>query len=117
MSYEGYEQIICQNGHYFVRDAHDDGHCMCGAEAAWFNSVDQTNGPAQGAIPYVVLQEKFLLTPQQTETCDHCKHTKITQPDIFRIPTREETEPLRTYPSPTASTTDEDEGYVGGWPT
>lgn len=55
MSYEGYEQHICANGHRYdgmwnpvaaLRD-----QCPCGAKSAWHNNVDQTRGEEYGYIP------------------------------------------------------------------
>lgn len=50
MSYEGFEQVLCCNGHYFTFDAYNSvdlglWHCpICGEHFAWENSVNQTNG-------------------------------------------------------------------------
>jgi len=59
MSYEGYEQLICENGHEFSIDAYetmtysddvcDDPHkeikCpVCEGKVVWWNAVDLTNG-------------------------------------------------------------------------
>jgi hypothetical protein len=52
MSYEGYTQILCKNGHYTVRDAYDDWGddeqgkicSQCGEPFVWKNNVDLTNG-------------------------------------------------------------------------
>lgn len=47
MSYEGYTEFLCKEGHYFCMDCCDDGvtRCpRCGATVAYTNSVDQTNG-------------------------------------------------------------------------
>ena len=51
MSYEGYEQKICKNGHYWTEDAiefmWDDEvrECYkCGEKPIWENSVNLTNG-------------------------------------------------------------------------
>lgn len=56
MSYEGYEQHICKNGHLFCN--HDIYHfegeevrCYCGAESVWYNQVDDTNCYQEGYIP------------------------------------------------------------------
>lgn len=99
MSYEGYEQCICSNGHYFERDCFDhNGVCpVCLAKSTWWNGVDQTNGPDQGAVPMEVLKEKFLLSEEQINTCDHCHASKVIANAIFRIPTFEETVPLCVY--------------------
>jgi hypothetical protein len=48
MSYEGYSQVICANGHSYDIDCNDfghDGRCPeCQAESVWTNGVDTTNG-------------------------------------------------------------------------
>ena len=52
MSYEGYWQVLCENGHQdsfdcFVKNFQDlkDGACSkCGEKFVWVNSVDLTNG-------------------------------------------------------------------------
>ena len=46
MSYEGYEQFICEDGHYTVMGPHyfDIPACDCGKRMKWNCSVDITNG-------------------------------------------------------------------------
>lgn len=55
MSYEGYDQVLCKNGHYFTFDCYSapdyfgqDGDpwvcTKCGEKAVWWNGVDETNG-------------------------------------------------------------------------
>lgn len=98
MSYEGYEQCICKNGHYYERDCWaEDAVCgTCKEESAWYNPVDQTNGPSQGEIPYETLKEKFLVKTAVVQVCN-LNHEHQIEPAIFRIPTRREVEPLRVY--------------------
>ena len=48
MSYEGYEQVICINGHAWNIDAYESsyglGDCpYCKSRPIWHNSVDETN--------------------------------------------------------------------------
>jgi hypothetical protein len=96
MSYEGYTQCICESGHYYTRDAFDEDRvcCECGRPAAWSNEVDETNEPDDGKILYSALVRNFLAFHAQVETCN-LGHEHEISPDIFRIPTREETRPLR----------------------
>jgi hypothetical protein len=46
MSYEGYDEYLCENGHHWVRDcSQDSGKCsICRGGPVWCHSVDQTNG-------------------------------------------------------------------------
>ena len=46
MSYEGYVQYICEDGHYTVTDAYEVfyDNCNCGKCMKWHCSVDVTNG-------------------------------------------------------------------------
>jgi hypothetical protein len=105
MSYEGYEQHICKNGHYFERDVSpndmwgsDDAVCsFCAATSAWENSVDTTNGGEDGKIPFEVLEQKFLISRAENKVCPTCNHSEQVSKDVFRIPTNDETDPLKEY--------------------
>lgn len=48
MSFEGYYQVMCKNGHYDSFDLHcnepEDWECHCKEKCAWWNIVNQTNG-------------------------------------------------------------------------
>lgn len=48
MSFEGYYQKLCKNGHQWIEDCyieHESHLCPeCGEETIWHNLVDQTNG-------------------------------------------------------------------------
>lgn len=49
MSYEGFTEYLCPNGHYWSYDVYfesEDRHVckVCGAVAKWGHDVDQTNG-------------------------------------------------------------------------
>lgn len=98
MSYEGHTQVICEKGHYGVAGAFgEDYTChVCGSPAAWTNEVDDTNCDSYGEIPLESLQQ-FVLEPAQFETCPHCKHSHYTTETVYRVPTHEETEPLRCH--------------------
>jgi hypothetical protein len=100
MSWLGYEQNICENGHYTTDDSYcgSDGVCpICQAKIAWFNVVDCTNPPGpQGEIPMEALQQ-FIIKEEVIETCPTCQHSKELSPTIYRVPSREETDPLRVY--------------------
>ena len=87
MSYEGYVQTICENGHYSEFDAHDtrwvrgEIECPeCESEIVWVNEVDETNCDGYGYI------EVELDKPAVTETCDHCGHTRVVEEETYKIP-------------------------------
>ena len=52
MSYEGYVEYLCKNGHYAAFDCYNDpdhGVCdYCHEPYEWRHSVDQTNGICYG---------------------------------------------------------------------
>ena len=100
MSYEGYEQLLCANGHYFTCDAYanvsydENGPkesaiaCpYCKAMSVWSNSVDQTNDPNQGFID----MKQFLLKDAEMKICHECNHSAQIAPAVYRIPTQKET--------------------------
>lgn len=105
MSYEGYEQLLCKNGHYHTADCRDDGmsrdpNCIpfnsvkcpdCGAEFVWMNSVDDTNCDEQGYIDIDLFQIRhavFVTTPKGRE---------IYTEAVYRIPSKEETHKARLH--------------------
>lgn len=103
MGYEGYEQHICENGHYFHNYdmysgmfSDDPTRCTyCQAPSAWRNCVDQTNGPSQGEIPMEKLKA-FLVSPAEEQKCN-LGHFHLIKEAIYRVPTQEETDPLREF--------------------
>lgn len=88
MSFEGYEQRLCKNGHYEIFDVYefsprDDSTCYCGEKWAWFNLVDCTNEPDDGFVELEIDQ------PAQYETiCEHCGSQKIVADETYKIPER-----------------------------
>ena len=47
MSYEGYDEYICEKGHYFGRGCYENDKpvCpLCNEAPRWWHPVDQTNG-------------------------------------------------------------------------
>ena len=90
MSFEGYYQAICSNGHRFnfgvtydwdeiENEVCDD----CGAHVAWWNLVDDTNCDDVGLIHEDEFEE---LTPKIMETCDKCNHTHRVKDATYKIP-------------------------------
>lgn len=104
MSYEGYEQHICKNGHRFDKNC-DYGNgpkpvcSFCNAESVFCNCVDETNCEAHGLIPDSEW-EKMVIQPEVTQTCPTCSHCKTVTPTIYRVPSEEELKMMRHYRSP-----------------
>lgn len=52
MSYEGYTEYLCKNGHYWAVDVYCEcgvPECSeCGGPYVWRHSVDETNGVVKG---------------------------------------------------------------------
>ncbi len=105
MSYEGYEQLLCKNGHYSQCDAHETTdwsengpfhnlelvRCNeCGEAIIWSNSVDETNGDGEG----IVNLGRFRIKEAKIETCN-LGHYHQVAPAIYRIPTEEEMKAMR----------------------
>ena len=98
MSYEGYEQHICQAGHHFCVGAHymfDESTELCPycrAPSVWQNGVDETNCDRVGYIDMNAL----VSTPETRETCN-LGHSHVTVHAVYRIPSESERRELRTY--------------------
>lgn len=52
MSFEGYYQYLCANGHLWTEDVYVGSECprcvICGSLPAWINLVNTTNGSYDG---------------------------------------------------------------------
>lgn len=89
MSYEGYEQMLCENGHLrelersfdelvdWFCDAPWNGD-KCEAPLAASNSVDETNGEGYG------YRKPIELTPAVTQVCD-MGHTHVVCEATYRL--------------------------------
>lgn len=98
MSYEGYTQYLCENGHASIKDAYDDYFneeffkCpCCNGKQAWSNMVDVTNGSFDvdehgneiRIDGYVELEVKI---PAPVCTCAACGNAHTTGPTIYKMP-------------------------------
>ncbi len=86
MSYEGYTQYICGNGHYWDVDVYDDttsNACCpdCESEYVWENSVDLTNGSYD--IDGNRMDGYIELEIVNQEKCEHCDSILST---VYKIP-------------------------------
>lgn len=127
MSFEGYYQILCKNGHKHSCDCYEHiiftkdqccyageevWTCSCGAHAAWWNLVDQTNGSDCTAWDseknaccdpdycnedqHVSCKQRCgridgfvdleVLEEQEIEVCKCCGHSKVTKERTYKIP-------------------------------
>lgn len=92
MSWEGYEVVICQNGHL----THEDGYfgateewkCpICNAPKKDVGVVDETNG-----LPYYLNFKVKILTPGEYRVCEHCGMSKLVRDatyEMIRVPVYE----------------------------
>lgn len=91
MSYEGREQIICEDGHYSEIDAFyafvtDQGleawRCPapCNKRAVWTNSIDETNCDAYGEVELTVKE------PPKSCRCRDCGDKHIVMKATYHIP-------------------------------
>jgi hypothetical protein len=97
MSYEGHTQNLCKNGHYWTGGEgyyNEIGSCPdCDEkEPIWTNAVDDTNCDSYGFIE----MDQFLISKAEHKTCD-MGHAHEVKPEVFRIPTAEETKAARCY--------------------
>lgn len=98
MSYQGYTQRICINGHYGEEDCYSESDTcyQCKGNIAWTNSVDDTNGNSVGIVPVDILKDKYLISEAKNETCN-LGHVHQVQPAVFRIPLRKNTVDMQHY--------------------
>jgi len=91
MSYEGYDQVLCEKGHLSTFDCwvawQNNLICRCGAKLVWWNPVNETNGSfdtdenghevrIDGYVDLEILKEG-----------DRCPHCRFTIGDItYKIP-------------------------------
>ena len=91
MSFEGYHQILCKQGHYEILDVYhmdmEDWRCSaCAHSAKWWNMVDVTNGSYDDdgtRIDGFVYLEELAVFPCKCTTCGmiHC-----TSPTTYKVP-------------------------------
>ena len=93
MSYEGYDQILCKNGHESSIHAYDplldidNWSCpICKEKVAWWNSVDLTNGSfenGQRIDGYVKLEVD---RPEENCICPDCGVSHVKRVVTHKIP-------------------------------
>lgn len=73
MSYEGYTEFLCKNGHYYCVDIHAPAGevCpICGEKAAYSSEVDLTNGENEND-PYSMPAPRKLIGYSDEWRLDH----------------------------------------------
>lgn len=99
MSYEGFSQNICNNGHRYNLPVHADNdtcpHPNCHEGSAFSNPVDETNGESVGQIPNHIW-ERFKIQEEVTQVCS-LGHKHVTSPARYRIPNETEHRISRHY--------------------
>ena len=93
MSYEGFEQFLCKNGHYYTVDAYGDKpkECYtCGAKFVWWNAVDQTNGSYEydecGNEVQIDGYIELLLEKEQEYCVCSCGYKHLKSAPVYKIP-------------------------------
>lgn len=98
MSYEGYDQHLCETGHLFTTDCYtsfQDAKCPCGKKSVFYNVVDQTNGEDWGFIPQEEW-DKLKLQDEIKKQCDLGQWHTI-QEATYRKPTLKEKADMQRY--------------------
>jgi hypothetical protein len=105
MSYEGYEQLLCKNGHEFENHDIYNYNCndpfshkcsICDVEVVWWNAVDTTNGSydidENGNVDISKRIDGFvdLQLLKETEVCTcACGNCHIKTVATFKLPSPE----------------------------
>lgn len=81
MSYEGFVQCLCPDGHYYEREALANSTiCGCSQEAVWTNEVDCTNGCGDRGDGYCVcgfIPRQSFPVREPAKNCPTCGHPTI----------------------------------------
>jgi hypothetical protein len=91
MSFEGYYQVLCKQGHYetfsvYHMDPEDWLCSACGSGAKWWNLVDLTNGSYDDdgtRIDGYVYIEGIEFFPCK---CNTCGVVHYTSPAVYKLP-------------------------------
>ena len=92
MSYEGYEQYWCKNGHYWTIDSsltmwdERKQKCpICGEMEVFSNGVNTTNGSFDGDERIDGFIQPELISKHQAQ-CEYCNKEHICECSIYKIP-------------------------------
>jgi len=87
MSFEGYYQFLCDDGHYWIANVYehdeDTAKCpYCNKKVKWWNLVNETNEPDVGKIELKVKTEAVYCV------CTKCKNKHKIKQETYHIPLR-----------------------------
>lgn len=91
MSFEGYYEHLCPNGHYWTTDVYEEMYSgeakcpHCKQESTWFHLVDETNGSDPNypsTMPYPLEVEADDVYCE----CPTCGHLHIVERRRYKIP-------------------------------
>ena len=92
MSFQGFYQHLCKNGHYWTKDAveamYDDETPICpkcGEKSVWKNCVDQTNGSYDEYDIRIDGYVELEIKSQRSGICGECGEKHICE-TIYKIP-------------------------------
>lgn len=100
MSYEGYSQFLCKEGHYWTEDSHltmyselEENKCpICNESAIYENMVDVTNGSFDDAGNRIDNYKELKLVEKHSSVCSHCNKEHRCDCSIYKIPEDDEEE-------------------------
>lgn len=100
MSYQGFAQCLCSQGHLYEINAYEtnDNCPICQSECVFYNGVDDTNGEMSGYIPDTIWQ-KLIISPMVQKTCD-LGHTHIITYATYKVPAKEDLSKIRYFLNP-----------------
>jgi len=97
MSFEGYYQLVCTNGHQYNADLYgEEEHTkcpICNSCAKWWNLVNLTNGSFEGDGDNETRIDGYveLVVEKAAKTCkcDKCGNDHIIEQETYLVPTKE----------------------------
>lgn len=100
MSYEGYSQFLCKNGHRWSVDCHELMYCeledypkcpKCGEPAVWENMVNLTNGSHDEDGNRIDGFVELEVRAEMSGKCDCCGGTHVCE-RVYEVPAGDEDE-------------------------
>ena len=88
MSFEGYYEKLCEDGHLTTFDVYyyfKPDKCRCGKEFVWWHIVDVTNGMDEETGEGMPTDFE-ILSEEKVETCNCCNHTNVIEEVRYKIP-------------------------------